>query len=209
MQAPPADAADWLDEADPTTRRLVVAALHEFAAAGYHGASTRAIANRAGMSPAAVYISFDSKAALLARISTDGHRDIQRLLDRLAAMHPDPVQRLFASVAEFVAWHATHQELARVVQYHLDALEPAAYEEVATIRRAQEQHLRDLLADAAAVAGTEPPDLVLSARAIASMAIDVARWYRPGSRPTPAELGNRYAGYALRIIGCADPNPAP
>ncbi|MEO5878095.1 MAG: helix-turn-helix domain-containing protein, partial [Streptosporangiaceae bacterium] len=42
--------ASWTGLA-PTARRLLAAAVVEFAEHGYHGTSTRAVATRAGMSP--------------------------------------------------------------------------------------------------------------------------------------------------------------
>jgi hypothetical protein len=38
------------------------------------------------------------------------------------------------------------------------------------------------------------------ARAILSMGIDVARWYDPGGRDSPAALGALYADLAARMV---------
>jgi hypothetical protein len=39
--------------------------------------------------------------------------------------------------------------------------------------------------------------------AILSLCLDVARWYRPGYRLTPVQLGDSNAAAALRIVGGA------
>lgn len=53
--------------------RLLRAAVESFAERGFHATTTRDIATGAGMSPAALYIHYPSKAALLAEISRAGH----------------------------------------------------------------------------------------------------------------------------------------
>jgi hypothetical protein len=38
--------------------------------------------------------------------------------------------------------------------------------------------------------------------AVMSLCIDVARWFSPEGRRTPDEIGELYAGLALRMVGC-------
>jgi hypothetical protein len=52
----------------------------------------------------------------------------------------------------------------------------------------------------AAAGEFEVSDTPATALAILSLAIDLARWYQPGSRHTPEELGDLYAGLALRMV---------
>ncbi|AFV77164.1 MULTISPECIES: TetR/AcrR family transcriptional regulator [Thermus] len=54
-----------LTEGDPTRRRLLQAALELLAERGYRGATTRAIAERAGVSEVTLFRRFRSKGALL------------------------------------------------------------------------------------------------------------------------------------------------
>ena len=42
------------------------------------------------------------------------------------------------------------------------------------------------------------------ARAMLSMAVDVARWYHPGRRETPASIGALYADLATRMVGAEE-----
>jgi AcrR family transcriptional regulator len=66
----------WAHIEPPSSRRLLLAALEAFAAHGFDGATTRDIAGRAGMSPAAVYVHYGSKAELLYEISRTGHDEV-------------------------------------------------------------------------------------------------------------------------------------
>lgn len=64
---------------------LRTAALHEFAASGYLGTSLARIAERAGMSKAAVLYHFDSKEALLDAAVSPAIEAFQSLLERAHA----------------------------------------------------------------------------------------------------------------------------
>jgi len=44
-----------------------------------------------------------------------------------------------------------------------------------------------------------------AATAVLSLCMDVARWYRPGHRRTPEEIGEGYAEAALRVVGVMTP----
>jgi hypothetical protein len=45
------------------------------------------------------------------------------------------------------------------------------------------------------------PDTGAATIAVLSLCLDVARWYRPGYRLTPRQLGDFNAAAALRIAG--------
>jgi AcrR family transcriptional regulator len=188
------------------SRRMQLAAVEAFAERGFHATTTRDIAARAGLSPAALYVHYPSKAALLAQISLRGHQAALDLVTR-AATEPgaDAVARLRLLVAEFVRWHAETHRTARVVQYELEALPPDDRAAVAALRRRIEQTVEDLIR-AGITAGTmdvaEPRRV---ARAILSLSIDVARWYDPAGRDTPAALGELYAELALRMVAARRP----
>ncbi|MET1072349.1 MAG: TetR/AcrR family transcriptional regulator, partial [Umezawaea sp.] len=110
----------WHDVVPDAARRMLIAAAQAFADKGYHATTTRDIAARAGMSPAAVYIHYRSKEDLLFQISKIGH---ERSLEVLTAVQdPDPVDRMARTVAAFARWHAEFRTTARVVQYELGAL---------------------------------------------------------------------------------------
>ena len=79
------------------------------------------------MSPAAVYVHFASKEALLYELSLVGHQAALEIVVAAADAAPgDPAGAAAqAVVSDFAAWHARHRRTARVVQYELAALTPA------------------------------------------------------------------------------------
>src|SRR5262245_5364413 len=108
--------------AQAAARRLLVAGIEAFSERGYHATTTRAIAARADMSPAAVYVHYRSKEALLFAISRIGHESALRAVLAARDSTAEPVPRLRAVVRAHVGWHARHHTMARVIQYELCAL---------------------------------------------------------------------------------------
>jgi AcrR family transcriptional regulator len=195
----------WAEVAAGAPQRLLDAAVEAFADRGFHATTTRDIAQRAGLSPAGLYVHYASKGALLGHLSRVGHAAALRLVERALALPGDPPRRLHALVAAFVAWHAEHHTVARVVQYELRALEPADREVVTELRRRLERlvesEVRRGVAD-----GTLATDHPRQAtRAILSLGVDVARWYEPTGRESPVRLGRVYADLALRMLGAQPP----
>jgi AcrR family transcriptional regulator len=188
--------------------RLLDAALESFARRGFHGTSTRDIAEAAGMSPAAVYVHYSTKEQLLFELSLSGHEKVRRRMDDAAARSPDPAARLREVVREFTAWHARSQIHARVVQYEMAALSAEHAAEIAGLRRGIESVMRGLLKDGDAAGVFTVTDVPITALAILSLGIDVARWYRPEGEWSPEEIGERYAQMALDLARHGQSGPS-
>jgi AcrR family transcriptional regulator len=197
--SPPQDPAEPL--VTDNARRLVLAATEAFSERGYHATTTRDIAAAAGMSPAALYVHFPSKVALLFAIARSGHEQALDLVRRAVASSSDPEQRVRRIVTDFVAWHARQHRIARVVQYELHALPEPEFGVVRDLRRRTEQVVRDVISEGVAAGRFQVPDVATAARAVLSLGIDVARWYTGHAGPSPDELGRQYADLVLRMLG--------
>ncbi|SDD70215.1 TetR family transcriptional regulator [Glycomyces harbinensis] len=181
-------------------RRLLLSAVRAFAANGFHGTTTRDIASGANLSPAALYVHFPSKELALFAIVSLGHRRARDILTA-AAPTSDPTARLRELVSRYTQFHARHHVVARVCQYELGALDEEHYAEVLAVRHETNEVFR--LAVAAGVdAGRFDPDLDVhrTTRALISLAIDLARWYRPDGPDSPEELGRFNADLAERLV---------
>lgn len=187
-----------------TARRLLLAAAQAFAERGFHATTTRDIAGRAGMSPAALYIHYRTKEELLYQISRVGHERSVRILTEAAEGTGTAADRLAAAVGSFVRWHAEQHTTARVVQYELSALEEDHYAEILRLRRRSGEILRGILRDGVAAGEFQVEDLRGTARAILSLCIDVARWFDPGGPESPGALAALYGRLALRMAGARD-----
>ena len=193
-------------ESTDARARLIAAAVESFAGKGFHGTTTRDIASGAGMSPAALYVHHRSKEELLYLISRSGHERTLDLVREAVATSPDPVDQLLAVVRAFTTHHARSHTTARIVNYELAALTGPHLETIVAIRRAIEQTMRDVV-DAGVDSGvfrTSNPQM--TALALLSLGIDVARWYRDDGEWEPTEIADYYCEAALRIVGADPPN---
>lgn len=190
----------WIHVHPASSRRLLLAALEAFAEHGFRAATTRQIAERAGMSPAGVYVHYRSKIDLLFEITQIGHVAVLAAVNAALDGATDPDERLAAFMSAFTSWHARNHTLARVTQYELDALEPEHIERLRELRRSFEQLVDTIVADGVAVGSFEVEDPAATRMALLSIGIDVARWGKGGPRLGPDRLGDAYARLALRMV---------
>ena len=190
----------WADVAPDAARRLVIAAVQAFAERGYHATTTRDIASRAGMSPAALYIHYKTKEKLLYQISKVGHQRSLALLSEARDADASATERLAAAVRVFVRWHAEHHTTGRVVQYELGALAEEHYAEIVGLRRQSEDAIRSIIKDGVTAGEFDVPEVSGTTLAVLSLCIDVARWFNPQGRRTPDEVGELYADLVLRMV---------
>ncbi|MFG2694303.1 TetR/AcrR family transcriptional regulator [Kitasatospora sp. NPDC048407] len=197
----PATAALWPGERTEAARRLLLAAVDSFARRGYHATTTRDIATAAGMSPAALYIHYPSKAALLAEISRAGHQATLNLVEDAEASATDPVAQMRTLAESFTTWHARGHTVGRIVNHELHALPEEDFAAVAELRIRIEETVLRIIARGVADGAFQVPDQRTTARAVTSLGIDVSRWYSERSSESPEELGRRYGQLVLRMLG--------
>lgn len=191
----------WPDVQPDAARRLMLAAVESFARRGFHATTTRDIASAAGMSPAALYVHFPSKAAVLFAISESGHQQTLTLIESVANRDNSPRDKMRKIVEDLVAWQARRHTVARVVEYELQALPEKEYAVIAGLRRRIEHTIRNVVADGVEQGVFAVGDVRTAARAVLSLGVDVARWYTERNSKTPKALGRDYAELALRMLG--------
>ncbi|MGY1502005.1 TetR/AcrR family transcriptional regulator [Streptomyces sp. QTS52] len=194
------EAAPWGEVTPDAARRLLVAAVEAFAERGYHATTTRDIAGRAGMSPAALYIHYKTKEELLHRISRIGHEKAVDILRTAARAEGTATERLAEAVSSFVRWHAGGRTTARVVQYELDSLGPGARAEILALRRQCDAEVRGIIEDGMETGEFDVPDVPGTTLAVLSLCVDVARWFNVNGSRTPDEVGALYADLVLRMV---------
>jgi AcrR family transcriptional regulator len=181
-------------------RRLLLASLDTFAELGYHGTATRDIARRAQVSAGGLYSHYESKQALLRRISLAAHEGMLQRMQEARAEGGSPTECLGRIVGTHVRFHAEYNTACRVANYELHSLTPENLKEMRKLRYGMEQVVSEVLLE-----GTTSGEFVVQDRAlvtmfILSLGIDVSRWFRPGHRLTPAELAAQYQGLVLQAI---------
>lgn len=200
----------WSDLDSGSARAILLAAVDAFSELGYTATTTRNIAQRVQMSPAAVYVHYSSKAELLTEISRRGHDAVlTRVRVALDQAGPTPGERLAAFVESFTGWHAENHVLARVIQYELRSLPDDAFAEMRALRRQFTEIVRTILKDGVASGTFDVPNIELTTVAILSLGIDVARWYTLRRIADPGTVGPQYAELALRMVSAASAAALP
>ena len=200
------DHSDTVFEAvePPACRRLLSSALALFSEHGFEATRTRDISTGAGMSPAALYVHYPSKEDVLFEICRLAHESaLAHLRNGLDGLE-SPRDRVRAWMSQFAHWHASNTMLARVAQYQLAALTPEHHEAVNSMRREVRRMIRREIEAGAASGDFHVPDVAAASLAFLSLGIDIARWYSPGERLTPATLAEMYSQLALQLLACKE-----
>ena len=171
--------------------RLLAAAVEAFGQRGYHATTTREIAERAGMSPAGMYIHFQSKQEILYQVSRFGHAAVLKVVEDALAGDAPPEEQVRRFVQAFTAWHAWNHRSARVQQYELYSLAREHFDEIRSLRsrfgHMLKQELRRGVQSGTSRSATLTPPPWRSSR----WASTSPGWYRPGIDPEPDALGQR------------------
>jgi AcrR family transcriptional regulator len=198
--APDGGRQEAVGDVTDTAVRIMLAAADAFAERGFHATTTRDIASRAGLSPAGVYVHFASKEVLLFELSRRGHARARDLLVAATDAAGTPTEALRAIIGGFSRWHAEHHELGRIVQFEFRHLSPEHREAVLGLRKEIDGVVAGVLRDGVENGEFEVDDVSVTALALLSMAIDVARWYAPDVRRTPADIEAAYGDLAVRLV---------
>ncbi|WP_392467557.1 TetR/AcrR family transcriptional regulator [Arsenicicoccus cauae] len=188
--------------------RIKAAALHSFAAKGFHATTTRDIAAAAGMSPAAVYVHHASKESLLHALSLEGHAEVLRLAQEAVATGETPTEQLRALVHAWVLTHAERHTVSRIVNYELDALTPEHLAEVGDLRRQITDVFRAVVEAGVASGEFETDQPRMTVTALISLGVDVARWWSDDGSWTAQAVADHFTTLALRLAG-ASRRPPP
>jgi AcrR family transcriptional regulator len=204
----PPEAELFRERHSPTTRRLLLAALESFASRGYHGTTTRVIARRANVSAAGLYTHYRSKGELLEQIVAVTHEAMLTEMRAVFAQPGTPIERLGALVHTHARFHATYHIATRVANYELKSLPDEPRERMVRLRQEMQRIVAEALRLGTVAGVFQIPDEQLTTTAILSLGIDVSRWYRPGHRLTPDDVGEEYALLVTRLVTRLPVKPA-
>lgn len=185
---------------------VLEAAIAAFVETGYHGATMRSIAQRAGMSVPGVYHHYRSKQELLVTILDLTMAD---LLWRARAARSEgrtTTGRVALVVEAMALFHTHRRELAFIGASEMRSLEPANRRRIAGLRNDLQHMLDDAIAEAIGEGRLTTPSPRHGARAIATMCTSLPQWFRSGGPSTPEQIAAEYAQFALDLLGY---QPAP
>ncbi|MFI5719509.1 TetR family transcriptional regulator [Nocardia sp. NPDC051750] len=183
---------------------VLAAAIDSFVETGYHGATMRSIARRAGMSVPGVYHHYHDKQQLLLR-ALDLTMDELHWRVRAARHEVGPGPARVARVVEALALFHTHRrKLAFIGASEMRSLTAENRLRI-TASRDKLQYLLDEDIDAAVregnpITGRER----IAGRAIATMCTSLPQWFRLDGPATPEQIATDYADFALCLLGLQD-----
>lgn len=192
----------WRHYGDAALPGPLAAALDLFAERGYEGASIREIASRAGLSVPGLYHHYPSKQALLVALTQKSMVD---LLDRsrqaLAEAGESPREQFDAVVESLLRFHMFRREQAFVASTEMRSMEPQARDAFVDLRDEQQRILDTIVGDGVGAGDfrTSYPDD--ASRAVTTMCVAVASWYRPDGLLSPDALVDRYLEIARGAVG--------
>jgi AcrR family transcriptional regulator len=183
-------------------REAITAAAREvFAERGYHGASIRDIAKRAGLSLSALYHWHSSKQDLLAELVRESSNDYFQACEReLRDAGEDPAERLGAMVRAAVAYRVRRKVESNITAQEWRNLEPAHRERLDGVRHAATRLWAEVIEDGVARGAFHCPHPEDARRAIQAACNAIAQWYDPAGEVDLPELVRRYTAIAMRIV---------
>ncbi|GAB6984166.1 TetR/AcrR family transcriptional regulator [Nocardioides pyridinolyticus] len=194
--------ADWREYGPATLPRVLDAALGAFAEQGYHGTSIRDIAARAGLSVPGVYHHYRSKQDILMDLMV---AVMQELLDRsraaLESAEAEPASRFDTLVESLLRFHMFRRTQAFVASSEIRSLLPDNRVDYVALRDEQQRMLEEVIAAGHAsgdFATEHPKD---AARAVSTLCVGVASWYREDGPLSPEDLVERHLTMARGLIG--------
>jgi AcrR family transcriptional regulator len=191
----------------PNRRALRMAEVFDAAAAvfaekGYHGTSTKDIADRLGLQQGSLYYYFTSKEEALRKVCEAGVAGFVESLRQIAASEQPAAEKLAAAIENHMRPLATRPAYVRVFlseRGHLSARHRRRA--IGKLTREYEELLADLVAAGVRThvfrSEVEPR---LVAMAILGMCNWASLWHRAERDPPPATLGREFAAYLLRGI---------
>lgn len=196
---------DWRDYGPSALSRELAAALALFADQGYEGTSIRQIAARAGLSVPGLYHHYSAKQSILVSLLEAVMVDLlgrtrQALDEKLDA----PASEQFDAVVEcLLRFHMFRRDEAFVASTELRSLTPDNRETYIALRDEQQRMLDDIIVAGAADGSFTTAFPIDASRAVATLCIGVAGWYRPDGVHPPDEIVRRYLSICRNTVGAS------
>ncbi len=184
-----------------TGRRIQDAALELFAGKGFYGTGIRDIADRVGVSTAALYHYMSSKDELLIEIMTSSMTQLIRVARECLDTAEEPVSELAALVRAHVVYHALDPLRSMVNDDELRVLSGEPRARVMDLRDSYELLWADTLDRGLRGGAFRFADSKITRLALLEMCNGVDRWYSGKGPMGPGEVADVFADLALAMVG--------
>jgi len=196
----PPTATHWREYGPLKFDPVLSAALEEFVAIGYHGATVRGIAKRCGLSVSGIYHYYTSKQQMLVSLMDFTMIDLLARARAAQAEGRDPVERFCLLVENLVLYHTHRRELGFVGGSEMRSFEPANRQKIAELRIVQQRMVDHEVQDAVRHGRFRADYPHAAARAVVTMCTALPSWWRPDGPLTPEQVAEQYVGVALDMM---------
>lgn len=176
------------------------AALEEFVHTGYHGATVRGIASRAGLSVPGIYHYYAGKQQMLMAILEYTMTDLLERAEAARREGSEPVERFSLQVEHLVLFHTHRAELGFVGAAEKRSLDPANARRIAALRTRQQRVVDDEVRAAVELGRFRSDSAHERARSIVTMCTALPTWWRPEGRYSPEEIAEQYVSIARDLM---------
>ena len=202
-----APARHWREYPPLDFDKPLAAALDAFVELGYHGASTRDIAQRCGLSVPGLYYHYATKQDMLAAILKYVMTDLRTRSHEAISEGRSPAARFALLVECQTLFHAARRDLGFIGSSELRSLESPHAEENRRLRRESKQMFDDEVSAGIASGEFRCGDPRAASRAVVSLFTALPLWFRPNGPQSPQEVAAQYADYALLLVGYVGSRP--
>jgi AcrR family transcriptional regulator len=192
------------DEASLSTKqRIEQGALELFAAKGFEATGIRDIADRAGISTAALYHYMGSKDELLIGFMLVSMTQLTAVAREALAAAEGPAAELATLVRAHVGFHTLDPQRSLVADDELRALSEAAFARVMDLRDGYEALWTATLRHGADDGVFRFADVRITRLALLEMCNGVARWYSDAGPMRPEQIADAFTDLALAMAGAS------
>jgi AcrR family transcriptional regulator len=185
----------------PTKQRIEQAALQLFAAKGFEGTGIRDIADRAGLSTAALYHYMGSKDELLVAFMVESMTELTKVALCALEGAAGPAAQLSALVRAHVGFQTLDAQRSLVADDELRAVSDVAFIKVMQLRDGYERLWAETLESGKRSGEFSYGDARITRLALLEMCNGVARWYSDRGPKHPVEIADSLADLALGMVG--------
>jgi AcrR family transcriptional regulator len=197
---PPKPAATWRDFPPMDLDPPLTGALEAFVELGYHGASVRDVAQRAGLSAPGIYHHWPTKQHLLVAIMDFAMRDLTERCRAARAEGDGPVARFTLLVECLVLFHTHYRELGFIGASEMRAVDEPDRARIAALRQDVQHMVDDEVTEGCRRGLMRTPLPREAARAVVTMCTALSQWWSPTGPDSPEEVAAQYVGFACDVV---------
>ncbi|OHV43775.1 hypothetical protein BBK14_31145 [Parafrankia soli] len=196
-----APARSWRDFPPLELAPPLAGALDAFVELGYHGASIRDIAQRAGLSAPGVYHHWPTKQHLLVALLDLTMDDLLERSRAARAEGDGPVERLTMLVECLSLYHTHRRQLGFIGSSEMRSLAEPDRTRIAAAAHQDVQHMVDDEVVEGCRRGLMATPLPReAARAVVTMCTALPQWWSPAGRYSPELIASQYVDFALDVV---------